>query len=440
MKLILSTTLALTVALAANAYATDLLDVYRESLANDPQFASARAQLNAGQERQIQTRAGLLPTVAFTGSWLRSQSDSSAAGAVNSTPTFDTRTYTLSLTQPLFRLASWETYQQGKLSTAVSEAQFELARQSLILRVAQAYFDVLAAQDTLATVQAQKTAINEQLAAAKRNFEVGTTTITDSQEAQARYDLAVAQEHAALNELDVRRSVLQQLIGHPPGELNPLRSGLALSPPEPTRIEPWLQSASEHNVSVITQRFTVDIAKREIARTRAGHYPSVDLVASRSRNDPGFTPQSPSGLTTDTRVVGIQVSIPIFSGLGVQSQVREAVALQERAHAELENARRTAEQEVRQAFLGISSGLAQVKALEAAEVSSKVALESNLLGYQVGVRINIDVLNAQQQLYSTRQNLARARYDVVLHGLRLKQAAGTLTEEDLMLANALLQR
>jgi outer membrane protein len=202
-----------------NAYAVDLVQVYKEALANDAQYASARAGLAAGQERAPQARAGLLPAVGLSGSYSRSNSETSAAGIETSTPTFGTKGYTLSLSQPLFRLANWETYQQGKLSVAASEAQFAQAQQDLIVRVAQAYFDVLTAQDALASVQAQMAAITEQLASAKRNFEVGTATITDTHEAQARYDLAVAQEFAAQNDLEIRRSALQQIIGKPAGDL-----------------------------------------------------------------------------------------------------------------------------------------------------------------------------------------------------------------------------
>jgi outer membrane protein len=424
--------------ISLNAGAADLLQVYREALANDAQYASARATLAAGQERTAQGRAGLLPTAGLSGNASRSNSSTSANGIETSSPTFGTTGYTLSLSQPLFRWANWETYQQGKLSVAASEAQFAQAQQDLIVRVAQAYFDVLTAQDALASVQSQKVAITEQLASAKRNFEVGTATITDTHEAQARYDLAVAQEFAAQNDLQIRRSALQQIIGRPAGDLAALRSGLRLEAPEPVQVERWVDSAEQQNFGVVGQQLAVEIAQREISKSRAGHYPTADLVASRSRNSPGFTATAPGGLSTTTNSVGVQLAIPLFSGYSVTSRVRETIALEEKARADLENARRTAAQGARQAFGGVNAGLAQVRALEAAEISSQSALESNRLGYQVGVRINIDVLNAQQQLFTTRQNLAKARYDTIMNGLRLKSAAGTLKEEDLMLVNGLL--
>jgi len=425
--------------LTLNAHALDLMQVYREALANDAPFASARAQLAAGQERSTQGRAGLLPTIGVGGSYNRSDLEATSAGLATNRD-FTSRGYTISLSQPLFRLANWEQYQQGKLSVAVSEAQFAQSQQDLIVRVSQAYFDVLAAQDALASVQAQKTAITEQLASAKRNFEVGTATITDTHEAQARYDLAVAQEFAAQNDLEIKRTALQQIIGKPAGALATLRPGVKLSTPEPGSVDTWVQSAEQNNFGVLGQQLALEIAQREIKRNRAGHYPTVDLVASRSHNNQTGSATSPTGSVSDNNAIGVQWSIPLFAGFAVDSRVREAIALEDKARSDLENARRVAAQGARQAFLGVNAGLAQVRALEAAEVSSTSALESNRLGYQVGVRINIDVLNAQQQLFSTRRDLSKARYDTIVNGLRLKAAAGTLKEDDLAQVNALLQQ
>ena len=425
--------------LSLNAHALDLIQVYREALANDAPFASARAQLTAGQEKSTQGRAGLLPTIGVGGSNNRSDLDVTAGG-VTSSRNVNSYNYTLSLSQPLFRLGNWEQYQQGKLSVAVSEAQFGQAQQDLILRVSQAYFDVLASQDALATVQAQKTAITEQLAAAKRNFEVGTTTITDTHEAQARYDLVIAQEFAAQNDLEIKRTALQQITGKPAGALAVLRSGLKLAPPEPGALDTWVQSAEQQNYGVVGQQIALEIAQREIKKNRAGHYPTLDLVASRSRNNQSGSQITTASSVSDQNSVGVQWSIPLFAGFAVDSRVREAIALEDKTRSDLENARRVAAQGARQAFLGVNAGLAQVRALEAAEISSTSALDSNRLGYQVGVRINIDVLNAQQQLYTTRRDLSKARYDTIMNGLRLKSAAGTLKEEDLVQVNALLQQ
>jgi outer membrane protein len=420
--------------LSLQAQALDLLQVYQQALANDPVYSSARASLAAGQEKDTQGRAGLLPTIGASGSYTRTNIDS-LAGSRN----VHSNNYGISMSQPLFRWANWEQYQQGKLLVSVSEAQFAQAQQDLIVRVAQAYFDVLAAQDTLASLQAQQTAITEQLASAKRNFEVGTATITDTQEAQARYDLTVAQALAAQNDLDIRRNALQQIIGKPAGDLAGLRPGVQINAPTPAQLDKWVESAEQQNYSVIAQELNREIASREISRLRAGHLPTLDLVAARSRTNQNAPTEAALSGRTDSTSVGVQWTIPLFSGFAVTSRVREAIALEDKARSDLETTRRAAAQNSRQAFLSVTSGLAQVKALEAAERSSQLALESNRLGYQVGVRINIDVLNAQQQLYTTRQNLAKARYDTIVNGLRLKSAAGTLKEDDLATVNTLLQ-
>jgi len=426
--------------LSLSANATDLLQIYQDALANDPQYASARSSLTAGQEKSVQGRAGLLPTIGLNGSDTRSRVESQPdiANADRNFTTL-TNTWSLALSQPLFRWANWQQYEQGKLSVVISEAQFAQAKQDLIVRVGQAYFDVLAAQDTLATLQAQKVAISEQLASAKRNFEVGTSTITDTHEAQARYDLATAQEFAAQSDLQVKRSALQQIIGKEAGELATLKAGVKLNSPQPAAVNEWVSSAEKQNFNVVASEVAVEVAKREIERNRAGHYPTLDLVASTGRTATGGASSTGTGVVKPT-TIGVQWSIPLFAGFAVDSKVKEAVALQEKARNDLETNRRSAAQGARQAYTGVTSGLAQVKAYEAAEISSQSALDSNKLGYQVGVRINIDVLNAQQQLYTTRQNLAKARYDTIMNGLRLKSAAGTLKEEDLSEVNTLLQR
>lgn len=423
---------ALALGAAAPSFALDLMQAWRAALASDAQLASARSQLEATRERVPQARAGLLPAVNATAAVMPQSVDPS----VGPSRDFTARTYAIQLSYPLLRLQNVESFEQSKLQVAAGEAQYAQATQDLALRLSQAYFDVLAAQDNLDTLRAQMRAISEQLAAARRNFEVGTATITDQQEAQARYDLASAQEIAARNDLEVRRAALAQLIGQPVGELDVLRPGLALEGPQPAREADWVRDARDNNLAVQQQRIAGEIARREIDRQRYGHYPTVDLVGSLQRAENAA--YNFVGMRTDSAVLGLQLSIPIYAGGGIEARVREATASHARSQSDLENARRQAEQGARQAYLGLNSGLAQVNALEAAERSSRLALESNLLGYQVGVRINIDVLNAQQQLYSTQRDLARARYDALLNGLRLKATAGALGEADVAQVNALL--
>nr|WP_315396860.1 TolC family outer membrane protein [uncultured Duganella sp.] len=437
--------------LTLNAQAADLLQVYQQALANDATYASARSSLEAGRERITQGRSGLLPVISASGNHQRTTGEfrpdnEGVLDIVDGQISIPQRvnqdnhanSYTVQLSQPLFNWAAWQTYEQSKLVQAQAEAAFSQARQDLITRVAQAYFDVLTAQDNLTSIQAQKVATTEQLASAKRNFEVGTQTITDTHEAQAAYDLVVAQEFAAINDLDNRRTALQVIVGQTPGELAPLRPGVTISAPEPAAVDPWISSAEGQNFAVISAQLSLEIAKREISRSRSGHMPTVNLNAASTHSRQSSALVN-NGKTTNN-AIGVSWNIPLFNGFAVTSKVRENIALEDKARNDLESTKRQASQNARQAFLGMNSGLAQVKALEAAEVSSKSSLDSNKLGYQVGVRINIDVLNAQRQLYSTQRDLSRARYDTIMNGLRLKSAAGTLKEEDLAPVNALLSR
>ena len=425
--------------LAMNAQALDLIEALNAAQAYDSQFMSARAAREASAEKLPQGRSVLLPSVALTGSISKNDSEITSANPLFArTGISRPQNLQIQLKQPIFNLASFDLFSQGKLQTAIGDVQFEQAKMDLLLRVSQAYFDVLAAQDAISFIQAQKSAITEQLASAKRNFEVGTATITDTHEAQARYDLTSAQEIAATNDLEIKRNALAVVIGKTPTELNQLSPGIKLSTPEPANVDKWVENAATGNVGVVAQKLAVDIAKLEISRNRAGHFPSLDAIASRSESK-GTSPFDPSG-TSNINSVGLQLTIPLFSGFAVTSKVREAIALENKASADLDTAKRNASQAARTAYLGVQSGLSQVKALEAAEVSSNSALESNKLGYEVGVRINIDVLNAQQQLYSTRRDLAKARYDTLINSLKLKAATGSLTESDIAQINSLLSK
>jgi outer membrane protein len=413
--------------LLPDAHALDLLQAYSQAQAYDSQFASARAAHIAGAEKSAQGLSGLLPAIGLSGS--ATQIDSSAVN-------YKSNNLQLQLKQPLYNPASFDAYEQSKLQVAASEIQFAQAQNDLALRVAQAYFDVLAAQDATIFIQAQKAAIAEQLESAKRNFEVGTATITDTHEAQARFDLTLAQEIAAQNDLEVKRNALAQVTGQLPAELAGLKTGVTLSPPEPAKPDEWVSGAQTNNFNVTLQQLAVEIARRDITRNRASHLPTVDFIASEARMQGlAYAPY----MTITSTSYGVQFNLPLFAGFAINSKVREAISLEDKARADLDTAVRTAALSARTAYLGVQSGLSQVRALEAAEISSNSALESNRLGYEVGVRINIDVLNAQQQLYSTRRDLAKARYDTMVNGLKLKAVAGSLAEADLAQLNALLE-
>lgn len=417
----------------APAFSADIVQVYREALVNDAQYAAARATVEAGREKAPQGLSGLLPTIGVSANTAWNDNTYHPDGAPTSRNGFTSSGYYLNLSQPIFRWQNWVQYDQAKLQVVQAEANFAQALQDLVLRVAQAYFDVLYAQEALTAVRANKEAITQQLEQARKNFEVGTATITDSQEAQSRFDLASAQEIAAINDLEFRRYALRLVIGKDPGELNRMKAAVQLMPPQPATMESWVEAAAQNSFGVQSQQATTELAAKEVERARAGHYPTLDAVANygRANNTNG------NDIDTDVRTIGLQLNIPIFQGGYVSSKTREAVANRSAAQSALEGARRSATLNAQQSFLGVVNGLAQIKALEAALVSSTSALESNKLGYEVGVRINIDVLNAENQVYLTKRDLAKARFDTLLAQLKLKASVGTLTETDLEQINPL---
>jgi outer membrane protein len=427
--------------LALPCSAEDLLQVYREAQRYDAAYAAARHAAEAGRERLPQGLALLLPTLNLSGSATRTRQevDSRDPAVVPSFTRYpESVGYTLTFTQPLFRQQNWMQYRQAGHQVRQAEATFGQAYQDLILRVAQGYFDVLAAQDTLGLVRAQKEAISEQLAQAKRNFEVGTATITDTHEAQARFDLIGAQEIAAQNDLESKRRTLQLLTGREPGELKPLRADVKLAPPNPPDMQSWVEIAEKHAYPVQIQEAAAEVAALEARRNSAAHLPTLDFVATHGQSGQSATSESAVGRDTTSTVIGLQLAMPLFQGGALNSREREAAALSLKAKEDLENARRNSALATRQNFLAVNNGIAQIAALEQALVSSQSALDSNKLGYEVGVRINIDVLNAQQQLFSTRRDLAVARYNTITNHLRLKAAAGALREEDLEEVNRVL--
>jgi outer membrane protein len=426
---------------ASAAHAADLLETFRVAQANDPVFAAARATQRAGLEKLPQGRALLMPNVNLSANSTYNDNTNRYSPTIPLLPggnnSYNSHGYSVNLVQPLLRQQNWLAYTEAELQVAQSAAQFRLAEQDLILRVAQAYFDVLAAQDSVQLAGAQKIAISEQLEQARRNFEVGSATITDTHEAQARHDLTNAQEIAAQNNLEVKRHTLQQLINALPKELRQLDKEFKLETPQPADMEKWADDAQLRNPQLVAAKIAAEIAKKEVARSRGGHYPTVDLVANYASN----TANGGSfgvGSDSTNKSIGVQLNIPLFQGGATNSKWREAEANHERASQELENARRTVATQARQAYLGVVSGIAQVKALQQALISSESVLEASKLGQEVGVRTNLDVLNAQQQLYSTRRDLYQAEYNYLISQLRLKAAAGSLDESELSKVNRAL--
>ena len=422
------------------ARAQSLAELYDAARGYDATFLAARAQLESAEFRTEQSRALRRPNVALDVSAGR---QASKADALDSASTNTAVTAQISGRQTLFNRANDATISQAEKALEAARLDFELAEQELIVRVAQGYFDVLASQDTLATAKANKAAIAEQLASAKRNFEVGTATITDTREAQARFDLATAQEIAAENDLRTKRIALDQLVGRSGVAPKGLAAPVALPATTPGSVEAWVDQANAQQPNLRKAQVAYEVAQLETQKARAGHLPTVGLSASigRTHNNPGGSAVlSTREGSANSGSIGIAMNLPLFSGWSVQNRVKETLSLEEKARNDLDAARRQVAQATRTAFFGVQSGQAQVKALEAAESSSQLALEATQLGYRVGVRVNLDVLNAQTQLFSTRRDLARARYDVLVNSLRLRQAAGVLKADDVAAINQLIAK
>ena len=427
---------ALVAVIAPSVQAQSLVDLYAAARDYDATFQSAKFNADATAFRAEQAKAGILPSASLTANANRTNTE--AVSKVEQT--YGSQTVTLGASQPLYRPGNWATYEQGKKQVELAQMQLNAAEQDLIVRVTQAYFDVLAATDTLTYLKSLKTATSEQLASAKRNFEVGTSTITDSREAQARFDLVTAQELAADNDLRVKFLTLDTLVGRPNTKPQPLALPAMLPTLPMNDMEQWVVQGQDNHPTIQQAKVALEVARLETQKARAGHKPTVDLVGSYSMiNNNGTFGAGSADSRVNNAAIGVSFNLPLFAGFSVQNRVRETVSLEEKAKSDLDIAQRGVALGTRSAFLGVISGAAQVKAFEAAEASTQSALDANKLGYQVGVRINIDVLNSQSQLFDTKAKLAKARYDVLVAGLRLRQASGTLKADDLQSINGLLK-
>ena len=422
--------------LSSPLHASDLMAIYREALEGDAQYGAARAAFQAAQEKLPQGRAGFLPSITFTGNQRKQliQSGSNPERAI------DGQALTVTATQPIYRKENFAIYEQAKLQVLQANSQFVLASQDLILRVSQAYFDVLTAQVNVEVAEAQKKAIGLQLVQAKRNFEVGTATIVDTYEAQARSDMTTSQEIAARNELELRKRTLQQIIGRFPDQLARANENSSdLLTLKYASMDEWVSVAEENNLPLKIQQAAHGIATQDGERARAGHYPTLDLVALYSAQKGVGAAITGIGMDITTKEIGLQFAVPVFQGGAVQSRVREALANQERVLQNLNNARRNSAMQVSQQYLNVNSGIAQVKALKQALTSIQSQLDSTILGQKVGVRTEVDVLNVQQLFYSARRDLARAHYSLLMAKLRLEAEAGELDEDDLTEVNGMLR-
>lgn len=431
-------------ALASVVQAQSLNELYEAARAYDASYLAARAQAETAQHRLTQAQALRKPQLGLGVNATHQQIDPPkvvvggqqvAGDRVGST----TVQAGLSGSMSLYNRANGVTISQAERGVQVAAAELSIAEQDLMVRLSQAYFDVLAAREVLATAQAAKKANAEQLASAKRNFEVGTTTITDTREAQARYDRALAAEIAAENDLRVKRVTLDQLVGRVDVSPKPLAQPVALPGVEPLNIEPWLTQADELHPQIRRARLGLEVAQLEVSKAKALDAPTLDATGSLGGQDASGRGAQTKGWTS-TASVGLQFKMPLYTGGYNDARQRETLLLAERSRNDLEFARRSVAEATRRSFFGLQSLQAQVKAFEAAEASSKLALEATQLGYKVGVRVNLDVLNAQAQLFAVQNDLAKARYDSIMTSLRLRQASGQLRPEDIAALDALLAK
>ena len=428
--------LVLALSLTGAARAQGLTTLYEAARAYDATYLAARAQADAAEYRAAQAKSLGLPTLTGNVRGVTRQIDVPQAD-FTSNNALQTE---LNGRYPLFNRANQATMEQAERTLIASKAELEAAEQDLIIRLTQAYFDVLSAKDTLALTRTNKAAILEQLASAKRNFEIGTSTIVDTREAQSKADLAAAQEIAAENDLINRRIALAYLVGRRDLEPLPLITPVVLPLIVPANVEEWVTVADTLHPQVTRSRIAYEVAQLEINKAKAGELPTVDAVATIGANRAGGSSNQILPGTTRTGSIGVELNWPLYTGGAVQNRIKETVSLEQRSREEFENARRTVAQNTRVAFFGVQSGEALVKALEAAETSSKVALEATQLGFRVGVRVTLDVLNAQTQLFQTQRDLFKSRYDVLVNSLRLRQASGQLTPNDLLAVNSLLAK
>jgi outer membrane protein len=443
-----------------------LMQIYEKAVRSDPLVREADANKLATQEGKPIARGVLLPQVSATASYGNGAADGSVTnqiGDIIAASPIDSRNYyarnwNVQLRQSVFRWDQWVQLSQAGKESAQADVDYEAAQQDLVIRVAEAYFNVLAAEDTLASEQAAKDAIGRQLEQAQKRFEVGLIAITDVQEAQAAFDQAQAAEILAKRNVANRQELLRSIIDEPAPTLARPERDLPLVGPEPADENQWVDLAMQQNRSLISSQIGTEIAKDNVSLARTGHFPTVDLVASRNNtNNDGFSrapcrvlasdcggnpvgtiARSSTGTDLATDSVSLQFSLPVFSGGSTSARVQQAVYQHRASRERLERTARETERQTRDAYLGVISEISRVQALKQALESSKTALKATEAGYDVGTRTTVDVLAALGLVFVAETNYLRSRYDYLINGLRLKQAAGTLTVEDIAQIDALL--
>lgn len=421
---------------AGQAHALDLLQTYDLALQQDPQIHEVENTRNAILEARPQSIARLLPTFAIVGTLNQNRFDTTNTFTSFQTglQTFWDSSVYLKLSQPIYHHEYWVQLSQTDNQIAQAEAEYAAEQQNLFVRTAKAYFAVLSARDNLEFANAEKRALEHQLSQIKQRFNVGTAAITDVREAQAGYDLAVAGEIAGKRTLNVAKAALREIIGKVDSELNPLQEELPLHEPAPAREQEWSEMAQQHSLAIIAAENQAEIARKTIELQFSGHLPSLDMVGNVGYADT----DRPAGLVANSQTIGVQLSVPIFQGGGVNSRVRQAREQYEAAKEHVDKQRRAVERQVQDAYDGIIFSISQVQALGAAVASTRSALEAAEAGLRVGTRTMVDVLATQRNLYRAKRDFAQARYDFINNGFLLKQAAGSLSRADLEAVNTWL--
>jgi len=430
-------TLVLYISVSPIAYTADLVEVYRMALSSDPQFQQVAANKRAVLEERPQALANLLPQVNLSAEISGTSSERTGSNSFSfdndgnqlrlTETNSDGRAYNLNLSQPIFHGDRYFRLKQADNSIKQADAELSAAQIDLALRVSSTYFNVLAAVDNLSFAEAEKRSLSRQLEQAKQRFEVGLTAVTDVQEAQAGYDRAVADEIRAINEIDNAREALREITGEYLQDLEGLTEAMPMVSPDPADIDSWSNTAVSSNLDVVAAIHAVDIARDEIKVQQSGHLPTVDLTARRSFNKSDTNGDSEN--TNDS--IGLQLNLPLYSGGAVSSRTR---ATRERLQQQLEileQIRRQAHRQARESYLGVMSGISQIKALEQAVLSSEVALDATRAGFEVGTRTAVDVVQSERATFQARRDLSRARYDYIVNTLNLKKAAGILTIDDI---------
>jgi outer membrane protein len=437
-------------AVATHASAADLGDVYERALANDPVIREAEANRRAARESKPQALAALLPQINASGRYDEGETDSTGAFVQPGLPPTpevrnsdgNSSNWDVTLRQSVFRWQNWAALRRADAESAQAEADYRAAQQDLILRTSDAYFNVLAAQDTLDAAQAAYDAIGRQLEQSEKRFEVGLIAVTDVQEAKAAFDSATATLIQAKRNLATTGERLRELTGDAYDELTKPGADMPLQAPNPANPEDWVRLAMDQNARLISSRLAADITRHNISSERGGHLPSLDFVVSRSHfeSEATITGTSAGDVDSDSddTTYSLQVTFPLFSSGATSSRVRQAQYRHTAARERLERTARETERETRDAYLGVNSEMARVQSLKQAVESARTALQATEAGYEVGTRTSVDVLDARRRLFESETNYARSRYDYLLNVLRLRLAAGTLDAQGLKEVNALL--